>query len=77
MDKDIDALEYKVGDLIAVIQTDASGKPNLGMLAEETRRTPGSCRLPSWGLLARVPAREDRPELEFLDEHTPVFYYGE
>lgn len=41
----------------------------------------GGPNLDGWLVLPecmeRIPTREERPDLDFLDELTPVFYYGE
>ena len=48
----------------------------LGILLDESRRIPGRYRLDSYHTF-RIPTAKQRPELDFLDDKTPVLYYGE
>lgn len=67
--------DYKFGDLIAVVQTHPSGTPELGVFIDQTRRT--SAVTLSHAISPRIPTRGERPDLEFLDEKTPILSYGE
>lgn len=48
----------------------------LGVIYDKTCCKPGRYRLESYDMLW-IPAREHQPELEWMDDKTPVLYYGE
>lgn len=71
-------LDYLVGDIIAIVAENQYHQPRLGMLLDESRRHPGRYRLRAHAKsLSRIPTCDDLPEVEFLNKHTPILYYGE
>lgn len=48
----------------------------MGVQWDETRREPGRFGIYRSYEIAQIPMRGERPDLEFLDEKTPILYYG-
>ena len=70
-----DAVHSRLGDAIAIIELDHKQQPVLGVLWDKERHVPGQHQV-KWDTLSRIPTRKERPDLEFLDEVTPVLFYG-
>lgn len=70
-------LSYRAGDVVAIIDTDELGAPFLGIHMDKARHKPYGQVIIHPLELARIPTRTERSDLEFLDNWTPIFYYGE
>lgn len=70
-----DVVNYRVGDVIAVTALNAEREPVLGALPDENLGTLRHFPLKKEHI-HRIPARKTQPELEWLDDRTPVFFHG-
>ena len=81
-----DAPACSVGDIVAIIANGnpkfIHGAPILGVTLDTIERyrqegIPFQCISFHRRNLARIPSQKEPPELEWIDDKTPILYYGE